>query len=373
MSLQPTFRPLLEPLESRELLTGIQAYVTSGNLYVLGTGANDYINITQTGSQISLTGAPIAVKGVNANSIDSASINNVLVYGNGGSDFINLSTVKNNASIYGGRGDDIIRCGTGKDIVYNGGGYDSIFHPFDPTKPNISGEAVADVRQGQAPYCQTLAALTEAVQQGHDFSTNITSLGKNLYSVKLATSTQTVYFDGWTNSNDPVTSGGEYWMVLMQRARLQSLGMDPTRDYTTAEWDSWNVKTGGRLYSIADAMYSFTGSYPSFIGTAAANAQTLQTSLAHGDSVVAQSRSAGGTSADGVVGNHAYAVLAVYNDAGTWKVRLYNPWGMDRDNGTTMDAIDKSRAAANDGFITLTWAQFTNSNNFKGYYVGVKK
>jgi hypothetical protein len=38
-----------------------------------------------------------------------------------------------------------------------------------------------------------------------------------------------------------------------------------------------------------------------------------------------------------------------------------------------MDALDPSHPAANDGVITLSWQQFTNSNNFKGYFVATKK
>ena len=97
----------------------------------------------------------------------------------------------------------------------------------------------------------------------------------------------------------------------------------------------------------------------------------MQTSLAQGSAaVIAQSTSSGPyVSADGIIVNHAYAVTAVYNDNGTWKVRLYNPWGMDRENGATMDALDSSRPAANDGFITITWQQFTNSNNFVGFFI----
>ena len=79
------------------------------------------------------------------------------------------------------------------------------------------------------------------------------------------------------------------------------------------------------------------------------------------------------TSPDGVIGNHVYAVLAVFNDAGTWKVRLYNPWGTDRGTTTTIDAVDKSAPAANDGVITLTWQQFTNGANFKGFFVAARK
>ena len=105
----------------------------------------------------------------------------------------------------------------------------------------------------------------------------------------------------------------------------------------------------------------------------AVNPQALQSDLAKGDYLVAQSHNNNVyVSSDGIIGNHAYAVLSVYNSNGAWLVRLYNPWGMDRENGATIDSLDKSHPAANDGIITLTWQQFTNSANFAGLYVGKK-
>ena len=52
-----------------------------------------------------------------------------------------------------------------------------------------------------------------------------------------------------------------------------------------------------------------------------------------------------------------------------WKVRLYNPWGMDGEPGVTIDSLDTSDPPANNGFITLSWQQFTSSANFMGYFV----
>src|SRR5207249_3094275 len=147
---------------------------------------------------------------------------------------------------------------------------------------------------------------------------------------------------------------------------LQALGIDPTRQYTQADWDAFNQKLSGRLYSIREALYAFTGSYPSYNDINAANASALRTALVNGQYVIAQSPASGTISSDGIIRNHAYAVLAVYQDAGAWKVRLYNPWGSDEGNGKTLDALGPS-APADDGIITLSWSQFTNNANFKAF------
>jgi hypothetical protein len=374
MSLQPTFRPAVEPLEQRDLPSAVQAYVSGGNLYVLGTPNTDYLQVSDTNHRLSLTGIPITVNNARVYSIEDSSISKVLVYGYGGNDYIDLSTVKNDATIYCGNGNDSIRCGLGNDTVNNGSGFDRIFRPFVPSQPVVNGLAATDVRQGQNPLCQTDAALAEAVNEGENLAANIHYLGNNVYDVKLPGSTpdQRVYFDGWVTPNDPVETNGEFWPILMQRARLQSLGIDPTVQHTNAQWDQLNQKSNGKLYSINDSLAYFTGRSTTFQAIANVKPQSLQASLSHGDDVVAQSQS-GYVTADGIIGNHTYAVLAVYQDAGGWKVRLYNPWGMDRENGATIDSLDKSHPAANDGVITLSWSQFTNLVNFKGIVVAAKK
>jgi hypothetical protein len=362
----------VEPLEHRELLAaGLQAYVSGGNLYVSGTGGSDSIRVSQSSTQIAVAGITIATNNGPANSVNSADIVKLIIYGNGGNDTINLGTVKIDALVYAGNGHDTIILGTGHDAVVNGGGFDWTYRPYSPTTPIVDGLAVSDIHQGQDPLCQTDAALAEDVQQGYNFGNNIQYLGNNWYQVKLFgnLASQKVYYNGWTNSEDLVSSNkSEFWTVLMQRARLQALGIDPYKQYTMSQWDAFNRQTNGRLYSIGEAMYDFTGSvaiYSSFNG---ATPQALQAALDRGNYLVAQSQTGRYVSGDGIIGNHAYAVLGVYNDGGVWKVRLYNPWGIDRENGATIDGLDKSRPAANDGFITLTWQQFTNSNNFKGYF-----
>ena len=406
MSMQPTYRPLLESLENRELLTaGILAYVQNSNLIVEGTTGNDYISVTQNAGRLSVYGAQIAVGNSKVDSIDAGGIAKVYINGYVGNDALIASSLSKdvivnggdgNDAIYGGAGNDILFGGAGDDLIYGGAGndrilggvttgehdtliggsgFDSYYHPFSANTPFANGQAVSDIRQGEAPLCQTLAALAEAVQQNHAFTNDIHYLGNNTYDVKLYGNlkAQSVKFDGWTNDSDPLSANGEFWTVLLQRARLQAFGIDPTVEHSRSEWTTLDQNTNGRLFSIGEALYAFTGSVSSYNFINSANPQTLQASLMRGDYIVAQSRTGSGASADGIIGNHAYAVLAVYSEAGVWKIRLFNPWGTDRENGSTLDSLDKSKPAANDGVIPLTWQQFTNSANFKGYFVAGKK
>ena len=392
------FRPALESLETRTVMaSSLQAYLSSGYLYVLGSSAADYISISQSSGKITVRNAQIKVNGKLQANVDANSVNKIAIYAYGGNDTVNLygsgvtkdafiSGGDGNDNLYGGNGNDTIYGESGTNTIYGGGGNDYIaggandtfygndgfdwfYRPINQSAPVVNGLKVSDVEQGTSPTCQTAAALAEAVKQGYDFSKDIKHVGGTNYQVKLKgnNTTHTVSFNGWYNENDPATNG-DFWAVLMQRARLQSLGISYTTGYTAAQWNSLNQKTGYRLFSVADSLLSFTGTPAYYYDIGRASPQTLQASLAHGDYVVASSYNASGyVSGDGIVGNHAYAVMAVYQEAGTWKVRLYNPWGTDGTNGRTIDAARTGTAAKNDGFITLTWAQFTNPRNFRSY------
>lgn len=400
----PPFRPTVEPLESRELLAN--AFVQSGALIVEGTSGNDYLSVTQSSGRLSVYGSQINVAGAKTGSVDASTISRVYMYGYAGNDTIIASTVTKdvvvvagdgNDSVYGGSGNDWLDGGAGTDMIFGGAGNDRIIAGVSPTEKDtllggtgfdwfwrpysqsgaiIDGTGFADVRQGEAPLCQTAASLAELAKQGRNFSNDLRWLGGSSYEIKLygGLPTQRVTYDGWTNDHDLVpAANGEFWATLFQRARLQAMGIDPTREYTKTEWDAWNVKTGSRLYSIGEALYQFTGSYAVFRDLTTTSALTMQALLARGDYIVAQSVAGSSTTSAGIVRNHAYAVLSVYLEAGVWKVRLFNPWAMDRENGTTMDSLDKSAPAANDGVITLTWQQFADTANFKGYHVAAKK
>jgi RTX calcium-binding nonapeptide repeat (4 copies)/Calpain family cysteine protease len=402
---QPTYRPVLEQLETRDLLA-VTASLLFNNLFIQGTTGNDYINVTQANNQISVYGTKISNGVTKLNSVSAASVSRIFVDAYAGNDTIILSTVTKDCivtagagddMVYGGSGNDIIDGGPGNDMLYGGAGNDRLtagvsayendtliggtgfdwyYRPHNAAAPFVNGQSVTDIHQGEDPLCQTAASIAEAVKQGHSFAGDISQLSSTSYYVKLHgnLASQKVYFDGWINDQDlQPTASGEFWTVLMQRARLQALGLDPYKQFSQTDWDAANSKLSGRLYSISEALYGFTGIYPSYRDISSANPYTLAAALAHGDYLIAQSPAWGSVSADGVIRNHAYAILNVYQESGVWKVRLYNPWGMDRENGATMDSLDKSAGANNDGVVTLSWSQFTNANNFKGYYQAVKK
>ena len=135
--MQPSYRPVVESLEKRELLaSGLQAYVTGGNLYVLGSAASDDITISQSSNnQISVAGMKIGANNGQAASVNASSIANVYIYGNGGNDVVNLATLKVNALVYGSSGNDTVVLGTGNDTVNNGGGFDWTYRPYKATSP----------------------------------------------------------------------------------------------------------------------------------------------------------------------------------------------------------------------------------------------
>lgn len=185
MSLQPTFRPAVESLEQRDLPSAVQAYVSAGSLYVVGTPAADYLQIADTNHRLAVTGIPITVNNVRVNSISDSSVSKVIVYGNAGNDYIDLGSVKIDATIYGGDGNDSIRCGAGNDTVNTGAGFDRVFRPFVASQPVVNGLSPTDVRQGPNPLCQTDAALAEAVSQGVNLAADIHYQGNDVYDVRL--------------------------------------------------------------------------------------------------------------------------------------------------------------------------------------------
>jgi Ca2+-binding RTX toxin-like protein len=281
----------------------------------------------------------------------------------------------NSNSLWGGDGDDVIHGGDGEDFVSGGAGkdvllgwdaghlidgYDHYEDVFDLAHPVVDGTAFTDVIQAHAPTCTILSSLAAAANQGFDLAGGITYLGNNQYSVRLYRNGQldpeTVYFDGTWNSNDAqptrerASNGraagamvGEFWTLLYQRAYLQR--------YIT-NWENPNPATWNRQgdsgWSInSEPLRVFTGRSDT-TGTIAADeptstAQAMRDRLAAGDMMIAHHV------------HHLYAVLGVSKDnAGNWKVTVYNPYAID---DADFDKIDGSEVK-NDGLMVLSWTEF---------------
>ena len=205
MRMQRSFGPCLETLESRELPAGLQAYVSQANLCIVGTNNSDFILVTEANNQFSVLGTQIALNNGHANTVSASSISQILIYGYNGNDFIDLAGVKTNATIYEGNGNDYITCGSGNDVISAGSGFNEIFRPYNASQPTGGTASASQIDQGQNPLCQTDAALADLAQAGYSFANNIKYLGGDMYQVTLhGLPTQQVFFDGWTNNNDPV-------------------------------------------------------------------------------------------------------------------------------------------------------------------------
>jgi hypothetical protein len=364
-----TYRPTIESLESREMPAALQAYVTSGTLYVNDPGGYHTVHLADSGGKISITGLSIQVGSSYVSSVADSTLTRVVISDHVGGDVISISAgFSKPVQVQTMSGQDRI-LGAGNATYLSSSTFTWSYQPFNPNSPFTVSPQNDLIHQGSTPLCQTIAALEEEVKQGYNFAQNILNLGGSEYLVRLGGSlpSERIYFDGWSSSNDPTSSSGSFWAVLLQRARLKAYNINYQQYYSSGQWDSFNQQSGGRLYSIGQAIYDFTGASGTYYTINQANPQTLQTALTQkAYIVVATFPGSGKVSADGIIGNHVYAVLAVFSQNGKWYVRLYNPWGMDSTNGRTIDPLGP---AVNDGIITVTWQQFTNPANFQNFYV----
>jgi hypothetical protein len=408
-----------QPLEPRAMMAAnLTASFTSGILKIEGTERADQIYVRESngivGSFVSVDKIKINDGGKSVSSIAAYRINKIEVRGLGGDDTIDLhrssydavsissvvwggagndkiyggtaaDTLHGNAgsdTIYGMGGNDLLTGGTAgvdgatvaeRDKLFGGDGFDRYTDGFNFNDPTYDAVYVDDVQQGASPTCATLASIASATKQGARLENNIKVLGGNRYEVNLlGKGKQIVSFNGGFNDNDPELRDGnpDFWVILLHRARLQAYGVDVSKQYTEAQWDAFNTKSGNKLFNAGQALKDFTNWTASYTSIGSANAQKMADALGRGDYIVASSFDSAkskGANSLGIVGGHAYSVMAVYKESNTWKVRLYNPWGSDSSGGKTIDSA-AGGTAKDDGFITLTWSQFANSSNFRGYY-----
>jgi Ca2+-binding RTX toxin-like protein len=294
----------------------------------------------------------------------SGPANNVL-YADQGND--SLVAGAGNDTLVGGTGNDTLVGIPGHDVLTGGSGFMTYHESFNLAAPFYQGESISDIRQNQSPTCQTLAAIVAGIRAGVDFSKQITYIGGTSYVVSVMKGNQLthqiVQFDGTWNDNDPqpaVDAQGrtlpEFWTILLQRARLQSLGVDTSHPLTAAQWQQADVNSGYLLFSVGNAIYSLTGQRTRMYYAQNVTPQQLQATLANpngmavGATFADASKLAAGT---GLWANHAYTILKVYQQGSNWMVQLYNPAGIDG-SGPPRDGM-------NDGYLTVTWAEFSTS------------
>lgn len=238
----------------------------------------------------------------------------------------------------------------------------------------FSGVHVTDVQQELSSTCEFLSSLAAAASQ------NPTALNSHIKqddpNNALGTWDITLYINnkwqtyhiiiGKTTGVDPYPglSGQGMWVVACQRAFLKAFNVtDPT---VITPNDPWR--------SSENTLSALTGNpvtYVSFANTPSFDWSTLYdylTNPTHMDDVVAscpdKSNNVRTDPTHTLVGSHAYTVIRVIppsdNDLiGTTVplVKLRNPWGTNPNGAIQQDGSEPK--TQDDGFITLTWQQFT--------------
>ncbi|MBO0700213.1 MAG: hypothetical protein J2P46_17570 [Zavarzinella sp.] len=293
-----------------------------------------------------------------------------------------------NDSIAGGEGRDFLSAGTGQDQLDGHGfgmgradsakNFDTYQNEFDLWRPlpdaTASGVAAPVLKKGELDdpgYLAALGALTP-----NDVRAAIKVVSKGTYDVYLAGDRRTirVTFDGTWTDTDPMPgtdSSSGFAMILLNRARLISFGIDPSRSYSDDEWDALNARSGGKLYDPAQALRQFTGRSVSTSAPSQTTFSALQDRLDHGAAAVAYSFPASTRTPNwfGIAGDTYFVVRRVFTDSSRrqW-VELYNPSGQDVGDGRLLDYAPGA-VRQNDGIITISWTDFQRSSNFTALYV----
>ncbi len=395
-------RPSLEALETRELLAAqVTASLAQNVLTVEGTPGADHIAFWESQNQISVLGEPINLTGRQVASVASSSVSKIVVNTLGGDDVVQLNQDKygsqpitqpvvinggdgndylaagwgpttinaggGNDTILAGPGTDTINTGTGNNTIYestgnativNGGGKDTVIPPpsqspapsataptFNTRNWAPAGIQPADVIQQQAPTCAFLAALQTVAQTDPSFlNSGITYLGWYEYQVRLfrpnadgVTGTwvnQVVYYNGTVTATDcRLPSDGDYWAILYQRAWEQERTFEGKSDvaFPSDAFLALTGRAGGWDWATNLPLFQALVSNPGVKLVVATNTNPSAISPM-------------------LIANHAYSVVGI-DPFGNVVVR--NPWGYD--GGAV------ASGNPNDGLVTLTWAQFSQS------------
>lgn len=364
-----------------------QLYGHDGNDTIYGDGGNDWIEGGNGADRLygndgddtiqGGAGDDLVAGGAGADYLDGG-IGNDHVYGgdgidtilgDAGADYLDGGTSNDriyagdgNDWLYGGAGDDMLYGaagndyldgGPGNDTFLGGAGFDTYFNDFgdilttDPADPD-------HIRQGSAGTCVVLASLAAVADSGVNLAARVQQTGENQYTVPLFRPgvgwiTQTVYFDGkWTDNDPMLTSAGDAWALIYQRAFLQEMGVR----WNDPDYANWATRYGDRYQRADAALLAITGAADwnaaSSTGLQSGDLTNLIHVLQANRPTIVLTRS-GNLAGYGLIEDHAYTVLSVQtSSSGATTVTLRNPWGSD----------GPVRQGADDGIITISWSTF---------------
>jgi hypothetical protein len=384
-----TARLGLEPLEARDVPTAV---LNHGVLTVTGTDQADDIAIDRVALPDTLVVR--VVENGRETDFPSSQVRRVRVFGTGGDDRIadragglnavisggdgrdditgadgrdRLDGGPGNDTLHGGAGSDTLVGGDGKDKLYGGAGYDYLsggagsdwLDAGSRAEPAYGGAGydfnaqirMADINQEVPNTCVFLASLAGVAHTGLiNLARQISYAGEDRYTVRLfvagAWRDVAVTFNGDLTADaagvyDCLSDReGEFWPLLYQRAYMLTIGYDPYSPASMAafpgEWD------GDRALAEISGWPSQTVPVDATL-----TPQALRELIQDGYAV------------NGLSAGHEYAFTNVFRSNGTWYVRLYNPWG--EDAVPPDPAVQPLPDGADDGYLTVTWANFVDA------------
>ncbi|MEA5564018.1 C2 family cysteine protease [Anabaena sp. UHCC 0399] len=219
-----------------------------------------------------------------------------------------------------------------------------------------SGEArIGDIDQGKLGNCTFLAALGATFGRQFNDAGNtssslinsmITDNGDNTYTMRFYSNGAAEYVTvdrRIATSIAAKRNNGVLWVALVEKAYAQWL------ESRTSQPGYNVIGNGTNLFA---PLQFVTGRSTTNYSISKVSFSTLETALANGQALTAAR--VGGDSKY-IASNHAYSLTNTYIDtSGQQRVVVRNPWGVD---GKTLNGT-------NDGFIDLSFAEFTQSFNY---------
>jgi hypothetical protein len=259
---------------------------------------------------------------------------------------------------------------------------------YNATVTVRNGARKEDVDQWASPTCSFLASAAVLAHRGHNLGGLITYAGVGdsgttpKYQVRLFSDgrwrTHTVEFNGdlvmkdgkifdavpRSETSDATQCEGESWVVILQRAYLQSQGVN---------WKSASAVDEDGACDPEEVLTALTGRRTIQYDAGwldyeldAEDRLRIKDALSAGKAVVAGTfDDADDLSTERLVAQHAYSVLSWYTRSdGVTMFVVRNPWGVDGGtdkNGDTVIQGVTTLDATDDGLIHLTWDDFKRS------------
>jgi hypothetical protein len=216
-----------------------------------------------------------------------------------------------------------------------------------------TGATLKDVNQGITADCYFLAPLSSlAYSEPQRLMNMAVDLGDGTYAVRFVRNNVTTYVrvdgdlttGGWDYglANQTPGANGNLWGSIFEKAYAF---------FRTGANTYASLSYGYQATTLRDLGLATSTSSAGSGSTAVLNLINTQLAAGHAMAVNTNGSISGGAP---LIVSHVYSIIGAYTDtaSGSVMIRLRNPWGVD---GAGSDG-------ANDGIVTLTYAQF--SGNF---------